>query len=137
MTSLEAVETYTAFHAETFEEILEWPYRRFMKAFSAWQRRNSLDEIERRKNLHVSALYSNTNWDDEKNDREAQVENLEKYYETLKDWVWEPDKVDRENKEMQELEDSDPFLRAGKRNRQKIVPVSYPGQEDIEDIINE
>ena len=57
MTSLEAVEAYSSHHAETFEELLEWPYRRFIKAFGAWQRRNAVDEIEKKKNMHVQAMW--------------------------------------------------------------------------------
>lgn len=137
MTSLEALETYSAFHPESFEVLLEWPYRRFIKAFSAWQRRNAVDEIEKRKNLHVSSLYANSNWDDERNNREEQIENLERYYETLKDIVWNPNQVQDENREMQEMESADPFLAAGKRNLRKIVPPSYPNQDDFEEMVNE
>lgn len=132
MTSLEAIETYSCHHSETFEELLEWPYRRFIKAFSAWQRRNAVDEIEKRKNLHITAYNSITDWKEE-GDQAKAIENVDKYYELLKDYVWDPNKMEKENKEMQILENADPFLKAGKKNVQKILPLSMPGQKEIED----
>lgn len=136
MTSLEALEAYSGYHSESFEELLEWPYRRFIKAFSSWQKRRAIDEIENRKNIHVGALLGIIEWK-EAGDQEKAIENVEQYYEKLKDIVWEPDKHIRENQEMRELEESDPFLRAGKRNIQKVIPVqaALPGQESIEEQI--
>ena len=107
-----------------------------MKAFSAWQRRNAVDEIEKRKNLHVAALIANTNWDDEKNDREGHTEDIEKYYETLKNWVWNPNLIREENEEMQDLEEADPFLRAGKRSLQKVVDPKFPNEDEIMESIS-
>jgi hypothetical protein len=136
MTSLEAVECYSSHHSETFEELLEWPYRRFIKAFGAWQRRNAVDEIEKKKNMHVQAMWGIIEWKESSDQKEA-IEDIEKYYELLKDIVWDPAKMDRENKEMQEIEEADPFLKAGKRNVKKVVEPYLPNQESIEDTLNE
>lgn len=136
MTSLEAVETYSAHHSETFEELLEWPYRRFIKAFSAFQRRKSVDEVENRKNLHVQALWTIVEWKED-GDQQKAIEDVEKYYELLKDYVWNPKIVEQENKEMQALEEADPFLRASKRNLKKIVEPYMPNQEKIEETLEE
>jgi len=124
LTPLQSLEIYSGNHPETVEQLLEWPYRRFQKAFDNWQKRNQVEEIENRKNLHVSALYANTNYDDEKNNREDHIKNLDEFYELLKDMVWKgPKEVEKEEKELAELEASDPFLAAGKRNRAKINPM--------------
>jgi hypothetical protein len=101
-----------------------------MKAFGAWQKRNAVDEIEKRKNLHVASLQSITEWK-EAGDQEEAIESVENYYELLKDMVWDPKKADRENKEMQELEENDPFLAAGKRNLQRVVAPKYPNEDSI------
>lgn len=136
MTSLEALETYSCHHSETFEELLEWPYRRFIKAFGAWQKRNAVDEIENKKNLHIQALYTIIEWK-EPGDQKDAIENVEKYYELLKDIIWDPKKVERENQEMREIEDTDPFLKAGKRNLKKLIGPYQPNQEKIENTLND
>lgn len=134
MTSVEALEVYSSHHSETFEELLEWPYRRFIKAFSAWQRRNAVDEVEKRKNMHVQALQGIVEWKEE-GDQFKAIEDAERYYELLKDHVWDPEKAKKENREMQELENSDPFLKAGKRNIRKIIDPYMPNQNSIEDTL--
>lgn len=73
----------------------------------------------------------------EQSDQQESISSVEKYYETLKDIIWDPNKVEKENKEMQELEEADPFLRAGKRNLKKLVEPYQPNQEKIEDILND
>jgi hypothetical protein len=130
MTSLEMLECLSSNHSETFDELLEWPYRRVLKVFDAWQRRNAVDEIERRKNIHVGSLLGIVEWKEASDQNEA-IEDVENYYEMLKDVIWNPKKMDEENQEMRDLESSDPFLAAGKRNLQKIVPAIMPGEEDI------
>lgn len=77
-----------------------------------------------------------TDWK-EQGDQEEAIDNVEKYYENLKSFVWNPKLIEEENKEMQELEASDAFLAAGKRNLQRVIPASYPNQESIEEILNE
>jgi hypothetical protein len=134
MTSLQALEAYSGSHSDTFDELLEWPYRRFMKAFEAWQKRNAVDEVENRKNLHVQALQTITEWKEE-GDQGKAIEEVENYYEMLKNFIWNPEIVDQENKEMQELEEQDSFLAAGKRNVRRIVPPKMPNQDDIEGLL--
>lgn len=91
--------------------------------------------METKKNFHIGALYGIIEWKDE-GDQAKAIEDVNKYYEMLKDIMWEPEKSQRENEEMKILEDSDPFLAAGKRNIQKIIPPSFPNQESIEDTLN-
>jgi hypothetical protein len=129
------LECIIANHTVTFEELLEWPYRRVLKVFDAWQRRNAIDEVEKRKNLHIQALQSIIEWKDEGDQNQA-IENVEEYYETLKDILWNPKKMDEENKEMRAMEDSDSFLKAGKRNLQKVVPPKFDGEDEISDLIS-
>ena len=130
------LECLCANHNSTFDELLEWPYRRVIKVFDAWQRRNAVDEVENRKNLHVNALQGIIEWKDE-GDQNKAIEDVEEYYECLKDLIWEPTKNIRENEEMRELEKNDSFLAAGRRNLQRIVSPKYPNQDEIEETLNE
>ena len=129
MSALEAVESYSAFHSESFDELLEWPYRRFMKAFDAWQKRRAIDEIEKKKNMHIMTQYTIIEWKDSSDQTKA-IENIENYYELLKDLVWEQSTEKQQKTE--ELEQNDPFLQAGKRNMMKVEVPEMPGESEIE-----
>jgi hypothetical protein len=131
MTALEALESFSADRNESFNEILEWPYRRYVKAFSSWQRRKIIEEIENRKIAHMGALMSIIEWK-QPEDQEKAIESTEEYYEKMKDIIWDPLKNQKENDEMKALEDSDPFIKAGRKSIRKIIPVEAPGQLDIE-----
>lgn len=124
LTSVNVLEDYSNSHSETFDELLEWPYRRFLKAYGSHQKRKMIDELETKKNMHIFSLYSNSNLDDGKSTREDYVDSLEKFYETLKELVWKDSKeTEKENREVKEMEDNNPFLKAGKRNRAKLAPA--------------
>jgi hypothetical protein len=119
LTPLEALESYSGSHSESINELLEWPARRFTKAFEYYQKRKTVDELENKKNLHVAAFWSNSSFDG----KEETIKSIEDYYELLKDIVLkDPKETERENKELEQMEENDPFLRAGKRNLAKIVP---------------
>lgn len=135
MTALEALEAFSADRNESMNEILEWPYRRYVKAFSSWQRRKVIEEIENRKIVHIGALFSIIEWK-QASDQEDAIANAENYYEMMKNIVWNPKLNQEENEEMQKIEESDSFLKAGKRNRQKLSPASFVGQEEIEEALN-
>ena len=81
-------------------------------------------------------MQSIVDWKNPEDQTEA-IESVENYYEKLKDYLWNPEILDQENKEMRKLESEDSFLAAGKRNLQKIVPPKIPHQDEIEGIINE
>ena len=94
---------------------------------------NTVDEIEKRKQLHVASLQGIIEWKEEGDQVEA-IESVEEYYETLKDYIWEPNRANIENQEMREIEEADPFLQAGKRSLEKVVQQgmpSMPGEDDI------
>lgn len=135
MTALEAIEAFSADRNESFNEILEWPYRRYVKAFSSWQRRKVIEEIENRKLVHLGALHGVIEWK-EPDDQIKAIESAEEYYERMKDIVWDPHISKKENEEMQELEASDPFIKAGRKSIRKVLPPEFPNQSSIEDQIN-
>lgn len=103
-------------------ELLEWPYRRFVKAYEAWSRRKLVDELDDRRNGHINALYANSNFDDDKGTRDKYIESLNEYYEKLKNIAWQDSKeVKKEEKQIEEMEENDPFLRAGKRALARVA----------------
>lgn len=135
MTALEAIEAFSADRNESFDEVREWPYRRYVKAFSSWQRRKVIEEIENRKLAHLGALYGIIEWK-QPEDQEKAIENTDDYYEKLKNLVWNPKMSQEENEEMQALEQADPFIKAGRKSMKKSLPPEFPNQNNIEEQIN-
>lgn len=117
------------------EQLLNWPYRRWIKAFAAWTRRKAVEAVDRRQEAHIAALYSNTNYDSQENDREGAIKRLGEYYDQLRDVVGrDPEEVRKEAEALRRMEENDPFLRAGRRNMAISVPVDpmMPGEESIQ-----
>lgn len=129
VTPLAALEEYSGNHSETIEQLLEWPYRRFVKAYEYWQQRRFCDKIDEKCQLYIAAITANTNWDDEKNDRSQHIKDIEEYYDLIKREVIRDQRVAKQEQERkQELEANDPFLQAGKRNLAKVVPPTITFQ---------
>jgi hypothetical protein len=104
---------------------MEWPYRRFIKAFDAFQRRLICDELRARRVAHIAALHANTNLDDKENDRPKIVGEVERAYEQLIADAWNG------TTETQRIEESGAldtgFMRASQR---AAIPV-LPGEKVI------
>lgn len=62
----------------------------------------------------VAALYSNPNWDDEKNDRTARIKDLNKHYNETIERIYHPERF----KEV-EIDWNNPFWQAHQRSIQK------------------
>jgi hypothetical protein len=62
----------------------------------------------------VAALYSNPNWDDEKNDRTARIKDLNKHYNETIERIYHPERF----KEI-EIDWSNPFWQAHRRSMQR------------------
>lgn len=92
---------------------MEWPFRRFLKAFDAYQRRTLVDEWKARRAAHIAALFSNPNLDDEKNDRASIVARLEETYEDVIAKIWNGGPSEEEQ-QAEEAVMSSPFMRASK-----------------------
>lgn len=108
---------------------MEWPFRRFIKAFDSYQRRTLCDEWRQRKTAHIAALYANTNLDSEENDRGSVIDKLEKSYDKLIATLWSGE-VDEETKAEEDAWES-PFMRAGRNALQSVQPPSLPGERRI------
>jgi hypothetical protein len=59
ITDLDRLEEYSAHHAETFDELGEWPADRFEAAWDAYRVRSTLDQIERDRKDMAYSLYAN------------------------------------------------------------------------------
>ena len=128
MTAIEALEAYSSDHAEKIDDLLEWPYRRFLRAFEAWQRRRAVERIERQEDLHIAAMYSNTNMDMADNKREERVQDLRDFYKELRRSVLESGREQPEAPDPQ----ADAFMRAGRRSVAVVAPPSV--QASVEDL---
>jgi hypothetical protein len=119
------LEWYSAAHSETIEQLMDWPYRRFIKAFEGWQRRLAGEAVDRRHEMHIAAIHANTNWDMEDNDRADHLEKLEEYYIALKNALTrDPAEVAAEEQKVRDMEMNDPFLRAGRNQISRISQIT-------------
>jgi hypothetical protein len=62
----------------------------------------------------VASLYSNPNWDDEKNDREARIKDLNKHYNEAIERIYHPERF----REI-DIDWSSPFWQAHQRSVQR------------------
>lgn len=112
-------------HPERIEELMEWPYRRFIKAFDAFQRRSVCEDFRGRRTAHIAALYANTNYDSGENDRGAVIQSVELAYEQLIADAWNGTTA----KEREAASVDTPFMRAAQRAIGAIAPPILPGEE--------
>lgn len=103
---------------------MEWPYRRFIKAFDSFQRRQFCDELRQRRIAHIAALYANTNLDGEDAQRGQVVLNVEEAYEELITNAWNGSTPEKRLEESGELNTA--FMRASRR---RVTQVMLPGEE--------
>ena len=99
-TAIEALEAYSATHPETIEELMTWPWRRFLAAYEAFQRRQACDEMRAMKMAHLGGLAGNTNLDGEKVDRKQITQEIAESYEKAITQIWN-------GYDEEELEDDD------------------------------
>jgi hypothetical protein len=132
LTPIEALESYSSSHAEKIEDLLEWPRRRFIKAFEAWSRRSQVEEWNRRKLDHIAAIYGNPYVDGEK--LPGMLDQVEDFYEGIKRELMVPrQELERIDEELM----NSPFMAASRRNLAKSIEranqdVIIPGQASFQ-----
>lgn len=94
---------YSATHAETVEELLQWPWRRFEAFYSAFVKRRVVESLERRKEAMVQALWANSNYDDDKGSRQNAIQEIEESF------TGAIESIDNPQQET-EIDKSDPFF---------------------------
>lgn len=111
---------------------MEWPLRRFTKAFDAFRRRTACDEWRARKIAHLAALHANTNLDDEKNDKGAISQKLERSYDNIIARIWNGTINDPDEDGVDEAEWESDFMRAGRKHTAtQLQPPLMPGEAQI------
>ncbi len=109
---------------------MRWPYRRFLKAYDAFQRRRLCEEWRQRKLAHLAGLHANTNLDQKNVDRAQIMRDVEAGYDELIARIWNDD-VGTDSEEI-DPDTDDPYLRAQMR-QQAIASqrFSMPGESQI------
>lgn len=128
------MESYSGTHGESVDELLNWPYRRFIAAYTAWQRRKLAEEWEAKKTAHIMAMYANTNMDMKENDRQARIAELEKSYNSVIDSIMTGKKVDEGQKPEMMSESEHAFMRAAARGQARVALPSMPGESTIRNL---
>ena len=105
---------YSANHAETVEELLQWPARRFEAFYAAFVKRRVVEGLNRRKEAMVQALWANSNYDDEKGTRENAIQEIETSFQEAIDSVNGPPEPEIE------IDKSNPFFAAMDKNMKKL-----------------
>lgn len=90
---------------------MEWPASRFEAFYEAFQKREAAESIIKHKGDMVSAIFSNTNYDEDPKARAEAIENLEKNCSEAIEVVYngfvEEDPM---------VTDANPFMAASKRS---------------------
>jgi hypothetical protein len=111
------LELYSANHAETVEQLLDWPWRRFERFYEAFTKRQVVEVLEGRKNAMISALWSNSNWDDDKGTRASAIEELEANLEEALFAIFNG--VDEE--EDIEISEDNPFFASTRKAMDQVI----------------
>lgn len=109
ITAIEALEDYSAHHAETVEDLLAWPWRRFEELYDAHAKRMALQRVTELKNAMIAGAWSNSNYDDE-NAREKLLNRIDEFYDHAQKMIYEDPDLHEEK-----IDENDPFFAAMKR----------------------
>jgi cation transport regulator ChaB len=91
-----AMEEFCAHHAETVEDVMRWPWRRFERMFKLHLLRRAREELRQMRDMRLAALDANTNFDSKDNRRakEERVEGLQQAYLSAVRMLYAEDKQD-------------------------------------------
>lgn len=113
------MEHYTAGHGgDSVDDILDWPWKRFEAFYEKFIERELIERLENRRDLMVSAIWSNSVYDEhEEADRTRVIEEIDSKFDEAVgflrgDVVQEPD-IDFSN---------NPFFAKAKEGLDKRVP---------------
>jgi hypothetical protein len=128
--AIEALEAYSADHAEKLEELLDWDAVRFQTFYAAFLKRKAAEEIERMKVALTTGIWANSNYDSEKQDNprqkfiEALEDDVQKKIATIYGYSVEPEEY--------EIDAEDPFWAAMYRGLEKQHGTAKPTKEEVE-----
>lgn len=75
------MEQYSSEHPESIEELKGWYWKKFETLFAAFLKRKAVEEAREVKNAMISGLWSNSNYDDNKNTRQKALKDIENNYQ--------------------------------------------------------
>lgn len=101
------MEAYASEHPEPIEELMNWPATRFEAMYEAYLKRVAVREATQIKHAMISGVWSNTNFDDEKNSRTKALQQIEEQHQETIRQIYS--RIDREE---QIAFESDPFFAA-------------------------
>jgi hypothetical protein len=96
-------------------------------------RRTLIEGLERRKEAMISALWANSNYDDDKGTRTKAIEEIEGNYREAITQI-----VDgHDDNEMDEIDNNNPFIKAAKRGVAKLVkPEDINAKNTVAEVID-
>ena len=101
---------------------MAWPWKRFERFYEVFVKRSLVEGLEQRKEQMISALWSNSNWDDDKGTRKQAIEELEENFSVAIDRI-----MGRVTEEEVEVDDAYGFFAAGER---KLKAIETPANPD-------
>ncbi len=129
MTALEALEHYTSAHADTFEDILVWPWLRFERCYEAFMLREQVDRLDRQRDLIVASLHANSVFDEHKEaDRQQAVRGVEQSFAQAVDYLYAVSSG--EGVQEAEIDEDSAFWSAAKRGAEKLEMPRSEGDPD-------
>jgi hypothetical protein len=78
---IEALELYSSEHPESVEQLQNWYWKKFETMFEAFMKRKAVDEARELKHAMISGLWSNSNYDDNKDTRKKALQDIENNYQ--------------------------------------------------------
>jgi hypothetical protein len=97
-------------------------------------KRKIVETLEGRKDQMISALWSNSNYDDDKGTRQKAIEEIEANFQSAISQI-----ISNETSAEEEIDESNPFFIAAKKSQQKLFEqVGITSQEDttVKEIID-
>jgi hypothetical protein len=133
---IEALEDYSSSHPESIDQLCKWSSRKFRRFYQAHQKRSIIAALEAQKNQMVAALWSNSNWDDtkdEKGHRKKVIDDLNEQHDEAVHAI-ELAFSSRVVPEEKKLSDNNPFFAASDRGLAKVEArvsgVKKPSTDD-------
>lgn len=115
------------------DDLLEWPWRRFEKFYESFLKRKVVETIEGRKDNMIAALWSNSNYDDDKGTRQKAIEEIEANFQSAVNQIFS------ETQEEEQINEENPFFQAARRGQQKLfeqVGISSDENSTVKDVID-
>lgn len=116
------MEAYTAHHADSLDEILHWPWKRFEKLYEKFTIRVDIAKAETRKDAIISALYANSTYTESKEGQDARRSLIDDYEEQYKEAV----RIRLHGPDEEEIDPNNPFWQAMEKGTAKIAD---PGKD--------